>query len=176
MNAQGRLISRFLDELPAGKLEWIGLRPARKVAMVSVETTIALADRGLQGDRRLEGSKGSARQVSIISAEFIRAIADNLGVDHIPANILRRNLLVSGINLNALRHQYFQIGSAVFQATAQCHPCSRMESALGKGGLVAMLGYGGLCAKILESGEISVGDEVVYLPPKQYQERQLSLY
>lgn len=176
MNAQGRLISRFLEDLPAGKLEWIGLRPARKVAMVSVEKTIAIADRGLQGDRRLEGSKGSARQVSIISVEFIRAIADNLGVAHIPVDILRRNLLVSGINLNALRHQYFQIGSAVFQATAQCHPCSRMEAALGKGGLVAMLGYGGLCAKILESGEISCGDEVVYLPPSQYQERQLSLY
>lgn len=176
MNAQGRLISRFLEDIPAGKLEWIGLRPARKVAMVSVEKTIAIADRGLQGDRRLEGSKGSARQVSIISVEFIRAIADNLGVAHIPADILRRNLLVSGINLNALRHQYFQIGSAVFQATAQCHPCSRMEAALGKGGLVAMLGYGGLCAKILESGEISCGDEVVYLPPGQYQERQLSLY
>ncbi|POP51166.1 MOSC domain-containing protein [Zhongshania marina] len=176
MNAQGRLISRFLEDLPAGKLEWIGLRPARKVAMVSVGKTIAIADRGLQGDRRLEGSKGSARQVSIISVEFIRAIADNLGVAHIPSDILRRNLLVSGINLNALRHQYFQIGSAVFQATAQCHPCSRMEAALGKGGLVAMLGYGGLCAKILESGEISCGDEVVYLPPSQYQERQLSLY
>jgi len=176
MNAQGRLISRFLEDLPAGKLEWIGLRPARKVAMVSVEKTLAIADRGLQGDRRLEGGKGSARQVSIISVEFIRAIADNLGVAHIPADILRRNLLVSGINLNALRHQYFQIGSAVFQATAQCHPCSRMETALGKGGLVAMLGYGGLCAKILESGEISCGDEVVYLPPSQYQERQLSLY
>ena len=176
MNAQGRLISRFLEDLPAGKLEWIGLRPARKVAMVSVEKTLAIADRGLQGDRRLEGSKGSARQVSIISVEFIRAIADNLGVAHIPVDILRRNLLVSGINLNALRHQYFQIGSAVFQATAQCHPCSRMEAALGKGGLVAMLGYGGLCAKILESGEISCGDEVVYLPPSQYQERQLSLY
>ena len=176
MNAQGRLISRFLEDIPAGKLVWIGLRPARKVAMVSVEKTLAIADRGLQGDRRLEGSNGSARQVSIISVEFIRAIADNLGVAHIPADILRRNLLVSGINLNALRHQYFQIGSAVFQATAQCHPCSRMETALGKGGLVAMLGYGGLCAKILESGEISCGDEVVYLPPSQYQERQLSLY
>ncbi|WP_269619716.1 MOSC domain-containing protein [Zhongshania sp. BJYM1] len=176
MNAQGRLIARFLDNLPPGKLEWIGLRPARKEPMVSVAKTIAIADRGLQGDRRLEGSKGSARQVSIISVEFIRAIADNLGIDNIPANILRRNLLVSGVNLNALRHQYFQIGSAVFQATAQCHPCSRMEAALGKGGLVAMLGYGGLCAKIVESGEIKCGDELVYMPPNSYQERQLSLY
>jgi MOSC domain-containing protein YiiM len=176
MNAQGRLISRFLDELPAGKLEWIGVRPERKVPMVSLVKTIAIADWGLQGDRRLDGSKGSARQVSIISVEFIRAIADNLGREHIPVDILRRNLLVSGINLNALRHQYFKIGDAVFQATAQCHPCSRMEACLGKGGLVAMLGYGGLCAKILESGEIKCGDELVYMPPDQYQERQLSLY
>ncbi|MEX1666885.1 MOSC domain-containing protein [Zhongshania arctica] len=176
MNAQGRLISRFLDELSPGTLEWIGLRPARKEPMVAVSQTLAIADRGLRGDRRLEGSKGSARQVSIISVEFIRAIAENVGVEHIPVDILRRNLLVSGINLNALRHQYFKIGDAVFQATAQCHPCSRMEAALGKGGLVAMLGYGGLCAKILESGEIKCGDQLIYLPPNKYQERQLSLY
>ena len=69
----------LLDELPAGKLEWIGVRPERKVPMVSLAKTIAIAGRGLQGDRRLDGSKGSARQVSIISVEFIRAIADNLG-------------------------------------------------------------------------------------------------
>ena len=175
MNAQGRLISRFLDDLPAGKLEWIGLRPARKEAVVSVSQTLAVVDRGLRGDRRMEGSKGSARQVSIISVEFIHAIAENLGRDYISPDVLRRNLLVSGINLNALRHQYFKIGDAVFQATAQCHPCSRMETALGKGGLVAMLGYGGLCAKILESGEIKCGDNVVYMPPDEYQERQLRL-
>jgi MOSC domain-containing protein YiiM len=174
MNAQGRLIARFLNDMAPGQLEWIGLRPERKAPMLSVGKTLAIADWGLQGDRRLQGSKGSARQVSIISREFIHAIEENFGSEAISPELLRRNLLVSGINLNALRHQYFKIGNAVFQATAQCHPCSRMEAALGEGGLVAMLGFGGLCAKIIESGEVAVGDTISHMPA--YEPAQLQLY
>jgi MOSC domain-containing protein YiiM len=175
MNAQGSLTARFLDEIKPGRLEWIGLRPERMAPMQVVEQTLAIADRGLQGDRRVLGSKGSARQISIISKEFMQSIATKLGRAEISPLFLRRNLVVSGINLNALRHQYFQIGEAVFQATALCHPCSRMEMTLGKGGVVAMLGHGGLCAKIIESGRIQCGDAVVYLPPGTYQERQMQL-
>jgi len=83
--------------------------------------------------------------------------------DGIDPAILRRNLVVSGINLTALRHQRFQIGDALFEATALCHPCSRMEKALGKHGVAAMLGHGGLCAKIIRGGKITVGDDVVHL-------------
>lgn len=52
MNAQGRLIARFLDDIKPGRLEWIGLRPERMAPMAVVEQTLAVADRGLQGDRR----------------------------------------------------------------------------------------------------------------------------
>jgi MOSC domain-containing protein YiiM len=86
------------------------------------------------------------------------------GHDHIDPGALRRNLVVRGINLNALRHQRFQIGDALFEATALCHPCSRMETALGKGGVAAMLGHGGLCARILKTGVIRVGDQVEVRP------------
>ncbi|MEX1668972.1 MOSC domain-containing protein [Zhongshania guokunii] len=159
-----------------GRLEWIGLRPERKAPMVVVEQVLALADWGLKGDRRMVGSKGSGRQVTIISSEFIQSIADNLGRDTVSVALLRRNIVVSGLNLNALRHQYFQIGEAVFQATALCPPCWQMEAALGAGGMVAMCGFGGLCAKIVESGNIRCGDPVVHIPPGEYRERQLSLY
>ncbi|WP_372861602.1 MOSC domain-containing protein [Spongiibacter sp.] len=126
--------------------------------MQSLSHVEALAGLGLEGDWRAQGRPGSARQVSLISREFIDSIATYMGVDGIDPALLRRNLLVSGINLNALRHQYFQIGGAIFQATALCHPCGRMEQALGEGAVAAMLGYGGLCARVLRSGRIAVGD------------------
>jgi MOSC domain-containing protein YiiM len=107
---------------------------------------------------------GSARQVTLISEEFIGQIAHFTGHGHIDPGVLRRNLVVRGINLNALRHQRFQIGDALFEATALCHPCSRMETALGKGGVAAMLGHGGLCARILKTGVIRVGDQVEVRP------------
>lgn len=108
----------------------------------------------------MDKTPGSGRQVTLISEEFIDQIGHFLGGKVIRPEQLRRNLVVANINLNALRYQIFQIGDAVFEATALCHPCSRMEQELGKGGLAAMLGHGGLCCKVLHSGNIRIGDEI----------------
>lgn len=153
-------IDRFARDLPPGRLEWIGVRPQRRAAMHELTQVQAIARRGLDGDHRVDKTPGSARQVTVISTEFIAQIAHFTGRRRIDPGLLRRNLVVSGINLNALRHQQFSIGDALFEATAICHPCSRMESALGRGGVAAMLGHGGLCAKILETGTIRVGDSI----------------
>ena len=58
MSVQGRLFARYLNDLPSGKLEWIGLRPARKEAMTIVESAMAIQGFGLEGDRRCQGSAG----------------------------------------------------------------------------------------------------------------------
>ena len=160
MPVKNPILERYCANLKPGTLEWIGLRPERKADMQVVKQTRALAELGLEGDRRCKGTPGSGRQVSIISKEHIGVIADILGMDAIAPEILRRNLVVSGINLRVLRHQRFRIGAAEFESTVQCHPCKRMEEALGAGGFAAMYGHGGLCAKVLVSGEIKVGDSV----------------
>ncbi len=165
MSTQARLFARYLNDLPAGKLEWIGLRPQRKVPMQVVDEVEAIEGLGLAGDRRCQGTPGSARQVTVISVEYIDIISRLLKKDGIDPSVLRRNLAVSGINLTALRHQRFQIGSAILEATALCHPCLRMEQALGKHGVAAMLGHGGLCARITQSGLLKTGDDVIHLGP-----------
>lgn len=162
---QQRLFARYLKDLPDGRLQWIGLRPARKQEMISVEAVNAIARLGLEGDHRCQKTPDSGRQVTIISSEFINIIEVYTGLQQIDPGLLRRNLVVSGINLNALRHQQFRIGDALFEATALCHPCVRMDQALGQGGTAAMLGYGGLCAKILESGQIRLGDSLSTVLP-----------
>ena len=161
MRSQAKLIDKLCRDLPPGKLNWIGLRPERKADMIEVNSVQALKDLGLDGDHRCKKTPGSARQVTIISQEYINQIAHFLNKESISPSLLRRNLVVSGINLSALRYQTFTIGQAKFEATALCHPCARMETALGKGGVSAMLGHGGLCAKVLVSGSISVGDQVI---------------
>jgi len=161
INTVGRLLSRHLQELKPGRLDWIGLRPEHKVDMWVVDQVEAIADMGLTGDRRCKGTAGSARQVTLINQEHIDVVAKLLGLEFIDPAFLRRNLVVSGINMMALRHQRFRIGEAEFEASAQCHPCLRMEQALGKGAVAAMLGHGGVCAKIVKGGMIHVGDEVV---------------
>lgn len=163
VNTVGRLLSRHLKDLKPGRLEWIGLRPERKVDMQEVSQVEAIAEMGLAGDRRCDGTPGSARQVTLINHEHIEVVAKLLELESIKPSLLRRNLVVSGINLMALRHQRFRIGEVEFEATAQCHPCLRMEQALGKGAVAAMLGHGGICAKITKGGSLVVGDEVVKL-------------
>lgn len=161
-------LDRFAQDIPPGTLAWIGLRTARRSAMTEPSDTMAIVERGLAGDHRIDKTPGSGRQVTIISAEFIAQTAHFLGRDDISPSLLRRNLVISGINLHALRHQQFTIGDALFEAGALCHPCSRMEEALGKGGVAAMLGHGGLCCRILRSGRITVGDTVqVYIQASQ---------
>lgn len=160
MRSQQTLFNRLTIGLPPGRLQWIGLRPARREPMVEVTRVRAIAGLGLEGDRRCQGREGSARQVTLISSEFIEQIRHYLGRDALSPALLRRNLVVSGINLNALRHQEFVIGEVRLRATALCHPCRRMEEALGRGGVAAMLGHGGLCAQILTDGEIACGDRV----------------
>ena len=87
-------------------------------------------------------------------------VANILGKSEIDPGWIRRNLVVSGINLISLKHQSFQIGEAVLQTTGICAPCSRMEENLGTGGYNAMRGHGGITAKVLEAGEIFIGDLV----------------
>ena len=172
-SAQHRLFSRYIKSLPAGELAWIGLRPARKEDMVEVDSTQAISELGLVGDHRMDKTPGSGRQVTLISEEYVGQILHFLSRSGIqkPAmqasvyGLLRRNLVIKGINLTALRYQRFSIGDAIFEAGALCHPCTRMEKALGEGALAAMLGHGGLCLKVVQSGEITVGDSVELIKP-----------
>lgn len=163
MKAQARLLDKLCQSLPEGRLEWIGLRSERRGAIQVVDSAWAAEDQGLEGDHRMSKTPGSARQVTIISREFIESICRHTGHSSIDPALLRRNLVISGMNMNLLRHQRLQVGEAVLETTALCHPCSRMNEALGPGGAAAMFGYGGLCARIIQGGRITVGDPVVRL-------------
>ncbi len=160
MNKRPNPLDRYAANLAPGSVEWIGLRPRRREPLQSVSEARALAELGLEGDHRTGKTPGSGRQVTLISREFIAQIEHFTGLEPIEPTTLRRNIVVSGINLNALRRQRFRVGEAVFEATQLCHPCARMEEALGAGGVAAMLGHGGLCAKIIVSGVIRLGDAV----------------
>lgn len=167
MNSQSQLFSRYIKALPPGELTWIGVRPQRRQDMISLTQVQAVEELGLEGDHRMNKTPGSGRQVTLISEEFIQQISHYLGGKDVLPSLLRRNLVVKNINLNALRYQNFQIGEAIFQAGALCHPCSRMEQNLGKGAIAAMMGYGGLCCKVVRSGEIKIGDRVALITPQQ---------
>lgn len=152
-------LQELFNTLPqTGRVRWIGLRPERKAPIVSVISVEAIAGKGLTGDRY--NSKNGKRQVTLIQGEHLTAIASLLGRDQLEPELLRRNIVVTGINLIALKDKQFRIGGALLEYTGLCHPCSAMEATFGPGGYNAVRGHGGITARIIESGNIALGDSV----------------
>ncbi|WP_460985284.1 MOSC domain-containing protein [Spirosoma fluminis] len=150
----------------AGRVEWIGIRPERATAVEVVPSAEVSIKKGILGDH-YSGQSGN-RHVTLIQAEHLPVVAALMGRHALDPGLLRRNLVVSGINLLALKDQQIQIGDSdhdpvVLQITGQCHPCSKMETTLGPGGYNAMRGHGGMTAKVLQGGTIRVGDKVTVL-------------
>lgn len=154
-------MNELLRTLPQrGRVQWIGLRPGRELPMVAVQAVDVEIGSGLVGDR-YKGNAESKRQVTLIQAEHLVALGSLLGRAPIDPVLLRRNIVVTGINLLALHQARFRIGSVLLEGTGLCHPCSRMEAALGPGGYNAMRGHGGITAKVLEAGRVKLNDEVL---------------
>ena len=150
-----------------GRLEAILLRPARGQSAQPVQQARAVEGRGLEGDRASTGRGGGRRQVTLLQAEHLPVVAALLRRDPLDPALLRRNLLVSGVNLLAARSPFpgqairMHIGGAVvLEITGPCEPCSKMEDGLGAGAWNALRGHGGVTARVLQGGLLAVGDPV----------------
>ena len=138
---------------------WIGIRSQPREPVQAVEETIARIG-GLENDHSNKGNRDSKRQVTIFQYEYIQAVSSFLGMKTFDPSLLRRNIVVKGINLNALKGKKFSAGEAILEMTGFCHPCDLMEENLGKGGYNAMRGHGGITCRVLKEGKIKVGDRV----------------
>lgn len=151
-------LSQLTQNLPQrGQVEWIAIRSEKRKPLKVLDKVLVL-ENGLEGDH-YAGSSGK-RSVTLIQAEHITAIASLLHREKIDPLDLRRNIVVSGINLLALKDREFKIGSAILKMTGLCHPCSRMEETFGEGGYNAVRGHGGINARVILPGIIKLQDEV----------------
>ena len=149
------LTQRFAQ---AGRLQAICLRPQRDAPARLVDSVEALEGRGLAGDRsadRAPAAPHGKRQVTLIQAEHLPLIAAWCRLAELSATDLRRNLVVSGLNLLGARSPFadrplrVHIGAAVvLEISGPCDPCSKMEVALGRG----------VTARVLHGGTLAVGD------------------
>lgn len=126
--------------------------------MVAVQAAEFVAGKGVVGDRY--SRQGGGRQVTLIQAESLATIGSHLGRAELAPSEMRRNVVVRGINLLALKGRRFRLGTAELEYAGECHPCSRMEELLGSGGYNAARGLGGITARVLASGQVRLGDVV----------------
>jgi MOSC domain-containing protein YiiM len=128
---------------------------------------------GLEGDRYALGKGGLSRwggphrEVTLIAREMLDAMHERDGVVLSPAES-RRNLLVEGVDLEALLGGEFAIGGVHFQGEQRCQPCRYLMRVTGRDDLLpAMIGRGGLRARVLNEGVIRVGDAVRLVLPTE---------
>ena len=162
------LTQQFTSE---GRIETIVLRPTRGEPAVLVDEARAEPGQGLLGDRRANavrsGRQSTKRELTLIQAEHLPVVANWCGLAELSPNRLRRNLVVSGLNLLGMRSPFadlvleWMVGNEVIiQITGPCDPCSKMAAELGLGSYNALRGHGGMTARILSGGLIRVGDSV----------------
>jgi hypothetical protein len=145
-----------------GTVEAIVLAAAAEAPLRSVAIAQAIAGRGLQGDRYADGAGtfspggGRGHDLTLVAAEVL----EEVGLGAVDA---RRNLIVRGIDLDALRGRRFRVGEVECLGQRRCEPCAHLERLTRPGVLRALVHRGGLRADIVRGGELHVGDPVQVL-------------
>jgi MOSC domain-containing protein YiiM len=149
-----------------GTVESLHIVSEKSQPMVTVESIRAIPGIGLEGDRYATG-KGTysnrpedGRQVTLLEQETLEAIRRDLNITLEPHET-RRNIITQGVPLNHLVGNRFLVGSVLLEGTRLNVPCQYFEDLLGiKGLFKSLIHRSGLNCRILNEGEIRVGDSV----------------
>ena len=132
-------------------------RPAGTSPMAEVGRAQAVAGRGLVGDRYFGKEEGHRAQVTLFAEETWLRLRREFGRDDRGPGVFRRNLLVSGADLNALVGARFEVQGVALEGSEYCKPCFWMDEAFAPGAFAALTEWkaGGLRARILSDGWIA---------------------
>jgi len=123
----------------------------------NVGSATALTNYGLEGDWR--SRRNRAGQVTLIEEETLDEVGRLLGYPVSPG-ASRRQIVMRGVDLNALIGQRIRIGAVRLFVETPCDPCGRMEETIGVGGRQALEGRGGVRCFVLSGGMLHIGDQL----------------
>jgi len=153
-----------------GRVEAIHIATEAARPLAAVTAVRAVRGQGLEGDRYFykvgtySDHPGSGREVTLIEAEAIEALARERGIVLEPG-ASRRNIVTRHVPLNDLVGLRFQVGEVLLEGTRLCEPCLHLERLTRKGVLAGLLHRGGLRTVIVEGGTVRVGDPIVPVRP-----------
>jgi len=147
--------------MPEGKILSIHLIPEEGGPPERVESIAVVTDHGLKGDHR--SRTGKSRQLTMIDRAKLDEVAEVLG-HPVPEGASRRQLEVSGLDLNSVIGKTLHIGPVVVRVDSDCPPCDLMETSIGPGARAAMQTRAGLCCTVIKGGEIHAGQSVTVAP------------
>jgi MOSC domain-containing protein YiiM len=127
-------------------------KPPGDEPMVEVDSVECVAGKGLRGDRFFGYKDNYKGQATFFSIEMYERLCEQLQVTHRDSSVFRRNIIVSGVDLNSLIGKEFELQGVHFLGTQECSPCHWMDHAFAEGAERALKGHGGLRARILTDG------------------------
>ena len=134
-----------------------------------VDSVRAVKGKGLDGDRYFYGQgtfnkpqlSQYVREISILPYETLLECNSRLEstLDFLD---LRRNRIIKDFDVSLLEDKVFTIGTAKFRIVRTCPPCRYLSRLLDEDMMKGLKYIGGYRAVIVESGDISIGDEIQY--------------
>lgn len=135
-------------------------KPAGEHPILAVDEMECVAGRGIRGDRFFDYKTDYAGQITFFAAEVFAELCEHLSLGERSPSDLRRNVITRGVDLNTLIGQEFEVQGVRFLGTRECSPCYWMDQAYAPGTEAFLKGRGGLRAKILTSGTLSLKPEL----------------
>ena len=154
-----------------GEVIAIHIAQAASEPMQALQTAMAFAGSGLDGDRYRNGvgfysqvaTDPGARELTLIAEEALAEVTAETGIQ-IPLHEHRRNITTRGIDVDALLGKQFRIGDVICEGVRACPPCNHLDELTGKPLLKPLAHRGGLRARIVTGGEVRLGDRIEQLP------------
>lgn len=134
---------------------------------VSLPAVECHAGRGLAGDRYYDHKPDYKGQVTFVDSAVLSALADALNLVEVDGSLLRRNVLIAGVDLNSLIGRRFRLGDVEFSGSEECAPCFWMNEAVAPGAFEWLKGQGGLRCRIHTDGLLRCGGQTLEVLPRE---------
>ena len=138
-------------------VEAIHLGAPRVAELWTVDSVVAVAGKGLEGDRHFhEDGAPSGQALTLVDADVVEEVG-------LAPGATRRQLTVRGVNVNELVGKRFRVGEVECLGVELCEPCRHLEQMTRPGIIKELAHRAGINADIVAGGVIRVGDPVVEL-------------
>ena len=166
-----RVVSALLEALVVSSGHAYEGRPGdgpRAVETATPDHVELRAGHGVVGDRYAGHRAHVDAAITIVAAEALEAVADELGVEPFDPVAARRTVVTRGVDVEALRGVDFTLdsgdGPVLLGGRRPAAPCAWMDAVLAPGAHAALRGRAGVRFAVLGSGTLRVGPLAVDVP------------
>jgi MOSC domain-containing protein YiiM len=119
------------------------------------------AGHGVVGDRYAGMAAHRDAAVTVLAAESVEALAADLGSGPLDPLLARRNVVLRGAEVEALRGQEFSLDCGEGEVGRPANPCAWLDVVLAPGAHRGLRGRGGIRCAVLSDGVLRLGPAVL---------------